>query len=474
MNDSASKRNPFSAGRWVTGEHFFCRHHLLDALLSSNESCDWVIGKRRVGKTSLLRQLEYLVNGNAGERFALFWDIQGSFDSAGLHESLLDAVEDSRDLYPDSWQAIALAPENFDDAPSLLKALARQFHRANMRVHLLIDEAEEFINIGKDNVTVLGKLRKLFHNSRHLHTVISSTPRLEQLHKTIEIETSPFLHGFHARYLGNFTRESCLALLGRGFADEQTIQRITDMTAGNPFEIQLFAKHLFESGDFDEVLLQLEANPSLIQVIEVNFDLLTEDEQDLMKDVFAGKNQMTAFTDNADKVAIAKLIQLGYLCRQAENALQVGSYFQLQWLRSRHNASPSFHAQNQTDEQLATQHQNLVARQILTLYKFFLELAQDSQCLVDFDNAFKVSAIDQTIYPDRSRLQLTEAKSDQQPWMTAIIYTVAMLKHYLGEKPESWSLFRLYQLTDQMDDHQAESDYLDLMALIGEEASLTN
>jgi len=90
------KRNPFSAGRWVSGAQFFGRKSLIKNILEANEPCDWVIGKRRVGKTSLLRQLENLVMNNQDDAFALYWDIQGSYDTKGLYDSLYDALEDSQ------------------------------------------------------------------------------------------------------------------------------------------------------------------------------------------------------------------------------------------------------------------------------------------------------------------------------------------------------------------------------------------
>jgi hypothetical protein len=69
-------RNPYITGAYVTGSNHYGRRYLLDYLLRSAGRAYWVVGTRRIGKTSLLRQLELLAA--AGDRYVpLFWDMQG-------------------------------------------------------------------------------------------------------------------------------------------------------------------------------------------------------------------------------------------------------------------------------------------------------------------------------------------------------------------------------------------------------------
>ena len=58
-------RNPYVAGYWVSGDHFYGRERLIDELLHGFERCFWIIGNRRIGKTSLLKQLEHLCQDSA-------------------------------------------------------------------------------------------------------------------------------------------------------------------------------------------------------------------------------------------------------------------------------------------------------------------------------------------------------------------------------------------------------------------------
>lgn len=469
------KKNPFSAGRWVTGNNFFGRDPLIKSLLESNEACDWVVGKRRVGKTSLLRQLECLQNQNVEkwQRFGLFWDIQGSYDADGLRDSLIDALEDSQDEYPKIWDNLDFDIETYTDldcAP-LLKKLMRTLNKAELKLVLLIDEAEEFMNIGKQSPVLLGKLRKFFHSTGSVHTIISSTPRLEQFHKTIETETSPFLHGFHACYLGHLTPDECEQLTQRAIPDPQTRDHIYKLSKGDPYMLQLVAKHFFEQPDLDEITQQLEANPSLIQVIEVNFDLLSEDEQDTLKDVFSGKTQWDQFESTADRVTLSKLLQMGYLDQDSENNLMINSYFQSQWLSVRLDASPTFHAQHQNDPVLCELNHHLICRQLLTFYKFFLELAQQQKKLASYDGCFRISQIDQSIYPDKTMLRTIEIQHQTEPWIIAVQETGQFLKLYQDPK-DFWSLFRFFQMVEQEPASYKETDFLDIMMQIAEEATL--
>ena len=54
-------RNPYTVGRWLRGADHYGREQLLEYLISAEDPAIWVVGTRRMGKTSLLRQLEWLL-----------------------------------------------------------------------------------------------------------------------------------------------------------------------------------------------------------------------------------------------------------------------------------------------------------------------------------------------------------------------------------------------------------------------------
>ena len=46
-------RNPYIVGRWVRGHHHYGRHRLIDHLLNMPDTAIWMVGTRRMGKTSM-------------------------------------------------------------------------------------------------------------------------------------------------------------------------------------------------------------------------------------------------------------------------------------------------------------------------------------------------------------------------------------------------------------------------------------
>ena len=87
---------PYVVGQWVRGDRFYGRRALLREALEGSRDRLWVVGMRRVGKTSLLRQIEQLAGETPGGSVVpVVWDLQGSDEAdeldLGLHDALLDA-----------------------------------------------------------------------------------------------------------------------------------------------------------------------------------------------------------------------------------------------------------------------------------------------------------------------------------------------------------------------------------------------
>jgi len=69
---------PYVVGQWVRGDRFYGRAAQIDEILEGQRNCIWLLGTRRIGKTSLLKQLEYITDRSRDRRyFPLFWDFRG-------------------------------------------------------------------------------------------------------------------------------------------------------------------------------------------------------------------------------------------------------------------------------------------------------------------------------------------------------------------------------------------------------------
>ena len=85
---------PYIVGRWVRGHSHYGRQRLIDYLLDVPDSAMWLVGTRRMGKTSILRQLEQLTEQTDSELEPLFWDLQGCETPEDFLDELQSAVAD--------------------------------------------------------------------------------------------------------------------------------------------------------------------------------------------------------------------------------------------------------------------------------------------------------------------------------------------------------------------------------------------
>src|SRR5213593_1903316 len=91
---------PYVVGQWVRGEKFYGRAGLIEEILEGHRNWLWLLGTRRIGKTSLLKQVELLAsgpNGQSSRYFPVFWDFQGADDPEELHRGFSDALLDAEE-----------------------------------------------------------------------------------------------------------------------------------------------------------------------------------------------------------------------------------------------------------------------------------------------------------------------------------------------------------------------------------------
>ena len=252
-------RNPYITGPYVAGRRHYGRHGLLDHLLHGEANAYWVIGNRRIGKTSLLRQLEALaLAGETGERryLPIFWDMQGcnAFDSLGCY--LVDALQERLA----EIQALGFPMERMQEANvlTLLPALRRAARNAGRELLLLCDETEVLINLASTEPELAQRFHAELTRGAGLRVVAVSTRRIYQLHAvSASWPTSPFLAGFDmSQTLGRLDPESALALVTQAQANElvradpAVIETICDLTNHHPYLIQLLCSRVFQPEGF--------------------------------------------------------------------------------------------------------------------------------------------------------------------------------------------------------------------------------
>jgi hypothetical protein len=332
-------RNPFIAGSWVRGDNFFGRSEVLREVLEGQRHAVWVLGARRLGKTSLLKELELRVQQSRDTPYvALYWDLQGSGDSRGLAETFLGSVEDSEPFR----RATDMAVEDLEDlsVTDMLTTLVRRTVRSGWRLLLLVDEAEELLSVARTEPAILPRLRRVLHKGADVRAVLTSTRQLARLNDRTDYATSPFLQGFIPPvYLTPLAPDECRALLARGNFSPADVDLMMERTANHPFLVQLIASRLFESRDLGATLDQVAADEMVANFFAVDFQTLDPAEQAILEDVAReGRRrrrelaQVAGRTEETVEPLLYGLTRLGYLTEE-QGEYRFGNWFFERWLR---------------------------------------------------------------------------------------------------------------------------------------------
>ncbi len=332
-------KNPYIAGSWVRGENFFGRTALINEIVEGRRHYVWIAGTRRFGKTSLLKQIEYLTTEGpyAADYISLFWDLQGSQDLSGLKESLLESVEDAEDRF----EAIAVVLDELEemDIFGILRMLRRKAKENSRVLLLLCDEAEELINIERNNPEVLPKLRRVLQRGENMITVLTATKRLSKLETSTIPETSPFLHGFVPPvYLARLEDDEAQRLINLGNIDDDVAVEIMDKTNNHPYLIQLICKRLVESVSLVQVIEEVCSDEMISHFFSVDFQYLDAKEREILLHILSRENLSLKDLENQFQSSKAQLVrqlfeltQLGFI-NHRNSLYHISNYFFRVWL----------------------------------------------------------------------------------------------------------------------------------------------
>ena len=344
-------RNPYITGAYVTGSNHYGRGHLLDYLLRSEGRAYWVVGTRRIGKTSLLRQLELLAA--AGDRYVpLFWDMQGCESFTCMGGYLGDAVRDHLERFEPLGVTDAMLDQ--EDPLALLSTLRRLVRRAGRELLLLGDETEALIGAARDEPEAMQRFHRQLTGGAGLRVIFASTRQIYRMHDVCrEWTTSPFLSGFDmSQTLGSLEPEAAEALILQTQAPEDSrvqaaaeiVGAIARATNNHPFLLQILCSRLFdEEGGLrppdDE---DVRVDPILAGFFEHDFRQLSQTDRRIVLAVHRAGPTAQAELAAIDGDNVAELAQrlrnleaLGYLRRPADAAdesITIGNLFLVSWL----------------------------------------------------------------------------------------------------------------------------------------------
>jgi len=326
-------RNPYTVGRWLRGADHYGREQLLDYLIHADDPAIWVVGTRRMGKTSLLRQLEWLLTTQHESGFVpLFWDLQGSESKEDFDYELFLAVEDETPRF--QGYGVDVSALYGRDAIDILRALQRGLRQHGKQLLLLIDEAEAWISLAKNDYQALARLRKAFQ-SGGMRTIMTSTKLLMQLNDlTRNWLTSPFLFGFSLVNLWSLEPEASASLVQQEQSstpvrvEPERIEEVLRHSHRHPYLVQTLCYRLFEESNGVGTLRtireeDLHADHLLSGFFEVDFRCLAPTERQILLTVarqgIIDEEELVSKIDNESLEQISMYVHgmnnLGYLQR---------------------------------------------------------------------------------------------------------------------------------------------------------------
>ena len=347
---------PYVIGQWVRGDRFYGRTAQIQEILGGHRNCIWLLGTRRVGKTSLLKQIEYIEETALDRRYCpIFWDFQGAETPEELHLNFADALLDADERL--ERLGIGLEEVEAEDLFVSIERLRRQLRARKLGLLLLCDEVEALIKLHRADSSLLNKLRHLMQSREDIRTVLASTIRLWVLAEQKE-DTSPFLHGFAPPlYIERLSDEETRSLIGQShLAPEDrphftagVVEAISDHCDNHPYLVQLVCKRYLETGGLEEAIEQVATDRMVSYFFSVDFEMLGQAERDIIRmiplqSVATGNSIRERFSPGSDALegTLRGLENLGFIRRNEERGYVLANYFFRRWLLDmQDSAAPS-------------------------------------------------------------------------------------------------------------------------------------
>ena len=234
MSPNPLSSTPFVVSRPVTQDDFFGRQQELDLLTNSASSGRHtvVVGKRRIGKTSLLLKLGHTLEGLSDPPRLIFCNLAG-----GLNYLLREIVG-------------ALAPRSIapvgDHRFEVAFDLLREYASNKGAIVLLLDEVDGLL--GREDARTAFALRALLESTPRI-TVIGAGYRLSE---PIDSPSSPLYNIFHFLQLSGFSRVETREFFRTRFSridlvpTQEFIDEAFDLTSGYPYLLQALGMAIAE------------------------------------------------------------------------------------------------------------------------------------------------------------------------------------------------------------------------------------
>lgn len=341
--------NPFITTRPVTGKEFYGRENIIETIFVSTNSLILVIAVRKMGKSSLLQQLEQIAAGH--DYVGLYFSLYG-MDNFGRFKKGFSTNIKRR------FKKIGLPPfdvsqdkEIFEIINSLDEFMTDQ----GKRLLFLIDEAEELLSLARQDYSAVRSLKNMLQHAERIKTVFTASQKFRKIDTPEyreDTECSPFLESFEILFLPPFDEKDSSRLIYQEQAKKRLvvadplIEKIYQVSGGNPYFVQLVGMELFGKDNHlkdltEKTLEQVRIKGNLVKYFEANYSALSDRQKEILDAVCCKNIRTSQALTKKLKIKpydlsgdLSELTQLGYFTMKDEN-YETSNYFLKEWVENR-------------------------------------------------------------------------------------------------------------------------------------------
>ncbi|MCX7838026.1 MAG: ATP-binding protein [Anaerolineae bacterium] len=242
--------SPYETSRWVTGSRFFGRSSDLKKI-RSRPSNFMIFGIRRIGKTSLLREVERLLDEEDPPT-------EGSRRHVYIECSTLQTPDDFYREVAAKFQAplklfLERKAQSFRNATKMFDYLASE---QRGQITFLLDEFDRLLEYTQHNLDFCTVLRQASQNKRARFIMAG----FREMRRAMYNREHPFYNFGEPLYLEALERKDVAEMITQPFdalrvkldGREEIVSRIFRETAGQPLFVQFYCQTLLEQLDRSE------------------------------------------------------------------------------------------------------------------------------------------------------------------------------------------------------------------------------
>jgi Cdc6-like AAA superfamily ATPase len=272
--------SPYETRAPVTGSRFFGREHEISRILANPDTNHAILGIRRIGKTSLLRETERILSEQEDSARVVYLECS---DLLSTDDYIREVV---RKLNPRELPRLELQKYVFF-FPNFLERMSKQF---KSKIIFLLDEVDNLVIMQRGDWELFRMLRASSNKGACQYIIAGFREAMREQYML----DSPFYNFTQEIRLSEFTRQQARSLIVtpmenlrvRFRNEEEVISRIYEETAGHPNLIQYYClillRHLDQTGGREispESLIDVYADEGFTSHLLTSFMQNTENRE---------------------------------------------------------------------------------------------------------------------------------------------------------------------------------------------------